>query len=100
MPRPLSPRRRGSAGRQRPGDGLGAAAGELLLGASGEGRPDRRGCGVAGERDPCDELLAESFSEAKAECPCQLCSARALETGVDTSGAGTEGSGESAADGR
>lgn len=29
----------------------------------------------------------------KAECPCQLCSARALETGVDTSGAGTEGAG-------
>ena len=53
------------AGRQRLGDGLGAAAGELLLGASGEERPDRRGCGVAGKRDPCDELLAESFPEAK-----------------------------------
>ncbi|KAG5203117.1 hypothetical protein JEQ12_002700 [Ovis aries] len=49
------------AGQQRPGDSLGAAAGELLLGASGEERPDRSGCGVAGERDPCDELLAESF---------------------------------------
>ena len=65
MPRPLSPRRRGSAGPRRPGDCLGAAAGELLLGASGEERPDRKGCGVAGERDPCDELLAESFPEAK-----------------------------------
>ena len=53
------------AGPQRPGDGLGAAAGELLLGASGEERPDRRGCGVAVERDPCDELLAESFPEDK-----------------------------------
>ena len=53
------------AGPQSPGDGLGAAAGELLLGASGEERPDRRGCGVAGERDPCDELLAESFPEDK-----------------------------------
>ena len=28
-------------------------------------RLDRRGCGVAGERDPCDELLAESLPEDK-----------------------------------
>ena len=52
------------AGRQRPGDGLGAAAGELLLGASGEGRPDRSGCGVAGERDPCDGVGRE-FSRSQ-----------------------------------
>ena len=50
------------AGPQRPGDGLGAAAGELLLGASGEERPDRCGCGVAGERDPCDELSQDKVA--------------------------------------
>lgn len=46
---------------------------------------------------PCHVTSHAGF---KAECPCQLRSARALETGVDTSGAGLEGSGESAADGR
>ena len=46
---------------------------------------------------PCHVTSHAGF---KAECPCQLRSVRALETGVETSGAGPEGSGESSADGR